>query len=247
MIFRILAIALTIFALNYTRVNLCAAAAPGKSALTKLRISQSAVNARSAILWIAQGQGIFAKHGVEVETIYLRNRATCRWAALATGDVQIASSGGAPVLSAVSGGQDLKIVASPSNRLAYDGRSAPRDQGSQGSARQTLRRHQYRRHHVDGRHSRSRTFGFGYRAATKCASTPSAIRPFSLKRSKRGNIDATLLDPFLSQQDETKRAYRSWPAPIAPKFRSSTLASSVSGNYLRDHAEVVENVVRAFH
>ena len=72
--FRILAIALTIFALNYARVNLCAAAAPGKSALTKLRISQSAVNARSAILWIAQGQGIFAKHGVEVETIYLRKQ-----------------------------------------------------------------------------------------------------------------------------------------------------------------------------
>jgi ABC-type nitrate/sulfonate/bicarbonate transport system substrate-binding protein len=117
--FRILAIALTIFALNYARVNLCAAAAPGKSALTKLRISQSAVNARSAILWIAQGQGIFAKHGVEVETIYLRN-SSLQMAALATGDVQIASSGGAPVLSAVSGGQDLKIVASPSNRLAYD-------------------------------------------------------------------------------------------------------------------------------
>ncbi len=94
-------------------------ATTGKSAVTKVGISQSAVNTRSAVLWITQGQGIFAKHGVETETIYLRN-SNLQMAALATGDVQIASSGGAPVLSAVSGGQDLKIVASPSNRLAYD-------------------------------------------------------------------------------------------------------------------------------
>ena len=41
-------------------------------------------------------------------------------AAMASGEVQLGSSGGAPVLSAVSGGQDLKIVASPSNKLSYD-------------------------------------------------------------------------------------------------------------------------------
>ena len=91
----------------------------GRPALAKIRISQSAVNTRSAILWIAHGQGLFAKNGLEVETIYLRS-SNLQMAAMATGDVQFASSGGAPVLSAVSGGQDLKIVASPSNRLAYD-------------------------------------------------------------------------------------------------------------------------------
>ena len=70
--FRILAIALTIFALNYTRVNLCAAAAPEKQR-NKVRISQSAVNTRSAIFWIAQGRGFFAESGLDVETIYLRS------------------------------------------------------------------------------------------------------------------------------------------------------------------------------
>ena len=119
--FRSFTIAFTVLALNCGRINLHAGAAPAmvKPALTKVRISQSAVNTRSAVFWIAQGQGIFTKHGVEVEMIYLRN-SSLQMAALATGDVQIASSGGAPVLSAVSGGQDLKIVASPSNRLAYD-------------------------------------------------------------------------------------------------------------------------------
>ena len=102
--------------------DLYAAQVPQKNSpplLTKIRISQSAVNTRSAVLWIAQGQGFFAKNGLDVETIYLRS-SNLQMAAMATGDVQIGSSGGAPVLSAVSGGQDLKIVATPGNRLAYD-------------------------------------------------------------------------------------------------------------------------------
>jgi len=87
--------------------------------LSKIRISQSAVNTRSAVLWIAQGRGFFARNGLDVETIYLRS-SNLQMAAMATGDVQIGSSGGAPVLSAISGGQDLKIVATPGNRLGYD-------------------------------------------------------------------------------------------------------------------------------
>ena len=85
--------------------DLFAAQVPQKNhppVLTKIRISQSAVNTRSAVLWIAQGQGFFAKNGLDVETIYLRS-SNLQMAAMATGDVQIGSSGGAPVLSAVSG------------------------------------------------------------------------------------------------------------------------------------------------
>jgi ABC-type nitrate/sulfonate/bicarbonate transport system substrate-binding protein len=240
--FRILAIALTIFALNYARVNLCAAAAPGKSALTKLRISQSAVNARSAILWIAQGQGIFAKHGVEVETIYLRN-SNLQMAALATGDVQIASSGGAPVLSAVSGGQDLKIVASPSNRLAYDVVARPEIK--------------------EAKDLRGKRFGVTNIGGTTWMAAILALEHLGLDQSRdqvrinaignqtilaqaieAGNIDATLLDPFLSRRMKQKGL-----SVLAELYRAKipfvNTSVIVSGNYLRDHAEVVENVVRA--
>ncbi len=92
---------------------------PSKPAATKVRISQSAVSARSTILWIAQERGLFAKHGVEMEAIYLRT-SPLQMTALATGEVQFAASGGSPILSAVSSGQDLKIIASSSNRLSYD-------------------------------------------------------------------------------------------------------------------------------
>jgi ABC-type nitrate/sulfonate/bicarbonate transport system substrate-binding protein len=72
----------------------------GTQPILKIRISQSAVTTRSAVLWIAQGQGFFARNGLDVETIYLRS-SNLQMAAMATGDVQIGSSGGAPVLSAV--------------------------------------------------------------------------------------------------------------------------------------------------
>jgi ABC-type nitrate/sulfonate/bicarbonate transport system substrate-binding protein len=74
--------------------ELCAAQVAQKSAppiLSKIRISQSAVNTRSAVLWIAQGQGFFARSGLDVETIYLRS-SNLQMAAMATGDVQIGDS-----------------------------------------------------------------------------------------------------------------------------------------------------------
>ena len=60
----------------------------------KLRISYSAVNATQAFLWVAQDRGIFAKHGLEGELLYI-NSGTMNIAALLGGSVQIA--GGGPV------------------------------------------------------------------------------------------------------------------------------------------------------
>ncbi|HWH76006.1 MAG TPA: ABC transporter substrate-binding protein, partial [Candidatus Binatus sp.] len=87
--------------------------------LTRLRLSQSTVNTRSAIIWVAQAQGFFTKHGLDVETIFLQS-SNLQTAALATNEVQIGNIGGATVLSAVAGGQAFRIIASPSNQLFYD-------------------------------------------------------------------------------------------------------------------------------
>jgi ABC-type nitrate/sulfonate/bicarbonate transport system substrate-binding protein len=84
----------------------------------KVRISQSAVSARSTILWSAQELGLFAKHGVDAEVVYLRS-SPIQMTALGTGEVQFAASGGSPVLGAAAAGQDIKIIARPSNRLSY--------------------------------------------------------------------------------------------------------------------------------
>ena len=214
----------------------------GRPALAKIRISQSAVNTRSAILWIAQGQGLFARHGLEVETIYLRS-SNLQMAAMATGDVQFASSGGAPVLSAVSGGQDLKIVASPSNRLAYDLVVRPEIK--------------------EAKDLRGKRFGVTNIGGTTWMAAILALEHLGLDHQRdqirinalgnqtilaqaveAGNIDATLLDPFLSRRLKQKGLsvlidlYR---AKI-PFINTSLIAN---GAYLRENPEIVENVLKA--
>ena len=213
-----------------------------RPSLTKIRISQSAVNTRSAILWIAQGQGLFAKNGLEVETIYLRS-SNLQMAAMATGDVQFASSGGAPVLSAVSGGQDLKIVASPSNRLAYD----------------VVVRPEIR----EVRDLRGKRFGVTNIGGTTWMAAILALEHLGLDYQRdqirinalgnqtilaqaveAGNIDATLLDPFLSRRLKQKGLsvlidlYR---AKI-PFINTSLI---VNGTYLKENPEIVESVLKS--
>ena len=213
-----------------------------RPSLTKIRISQSAVNTRSAILWIAQGQGLFAKNGLEVETIYLRS-SNLQMAAMATGDVQFASSGGAPVLSAVSGGQDLKIVASPSNRLAYD----------------VVVRPEIR----EARDLRGKRFGVTNIGGTTWMAAILALEHLGLDYQRdqirinalgnqtilaqaveAGNIDATLLDPFLSRRLKQKglsvliELYR---AKI-PFINTSLI---VNGTYLKENPEIVESVLKS--
>jgi NitT/TauT family transport system substrate-binding protein len=80
-------------------------------AADKLHISYSAVNATQAFLWVAQERGIFAKHGLEGELLYI-NSGTMNIAALLGGSVQIA--GGGPVsIEARLRGIKLTILGNP--------------------------------------------------------------------------------------------------------------------------------------
>jgi ABC-type nitrate/sulfonate/bicarbonate transport system substrate-binding protein len=82
----------------------------------KLRISYSAVNATQAFLWVAQERGIFAKHGLEGELLYI-NSGTMNIAALVGGSVQVA--GGGPVsIEARLRGIKLTILGNPLPWLA---------------------------------------------------------------------------------------------------------------------------------
>jgi NitT/TauT family transport system substrate-binding protein len=86
------------------------------SAADRLRISYSAVNATQAFLWVAQERGLFAKHGLEGELLYI-NSGSMNIAALVGGSVQIA--GGGPVsIEARLRGLKLLILANPLPVLA---------------------------------------------------------------------------------------------------------------------------------
>ncbi|MGH7870927.1 MAG: ABC transporter substrate-binding protein [Candidatus Binatia bacterium] len=88
------------------------------SAASKIVISFAGINPRQTPLWIAQEQGLFAKHGVDAEVIYIRT-GPIQVAAVSSGATQIAYAGVASTLGAVSGGTDLRMIASFTNRLSY--------------------------------------------------------------------------------------------------------------------------------
>ena len=208
----------------------------------KVRISQSAVSARSTVLWIAQERGLFAKHGIDMEVIYLRS-SPLQMTALATGEVQFASSGGSPMLSAVSSGQDLKIIAAPGNRLVYD----------------LVVRPEIR----EAKDLRGKRFGVTNIGGTTWMAAYLTLEHLGLDATRdqvringignqtllaqaveAGNIDATLLDPFLSRRSKAKGM-----TILAELYRAKipfmSTAFGVNGGFLRDQPAIVEGVLRA--
>jgi ABC-type nitrate/sulfonate/bicarbonate transport system substrate-binding protein len=225
--------------------HLYAAQSPQKTAkpnTVKVRISQSAVSARSTVLWIAQELGLFAKHGIEMEVIYLRS-SPLQMTALATGEVQFASSGGSPMLSAVSSGQDLKIIAAPGNRLAYDLVVRPEIKEAKD-----LRGKRFGVTNIGGT-----TWMAAYLTLEHLGldSTRDQIRINGIGNQtllaqavEAGNIDATLLDPFLSRRTKLKGM-----TILAELYRAKipfmSTAFAVNGAFLRDNPGVVESVLKA--
>jgi NitT/TauT family transport system substrate-binding protein len=68
---------------------------------------------------MAQELGLFAKYGVDVEPVFIRG-APILVAGLASGDIQVGSTGGSATLAAIAGGQDLKIIATFGSRNTFD-------------------------------------------------------------------------------------------------------------------------------
>ena len=77
------------------------------SAPTKVVVTNSAVNARVAPLWIAQDQGFFKKYGTDADLVLIRS-GPLQVASLASGDSDVGYTGASTVLGAAGSGADLK-------------------------------------------------------------------------------------------------------------------------------------------
>jgi len=211
--------------------------------LTKLRLSQSTVNTRSAIIWIAQAQGFFAKCGLDVETIFLQS-SNLQTAALATNEVQIGNMGGATVLSGAAGGQAFRIVASPSNQLFYDLIARPEIK--------------------DGKDIRGKRIGVTSVGGTTWMAANLGLQHFGLDPARdgiqinaignqsvlvqaleNGSIDLAVLDPFLSRRLKQKgmKVMIEFARVNIPFI---TTAVVTTAPYLRDHEDQVEKFLRGF-
>ena len=221
-----------------------AADSPARPAkLIRMRLSQSTVNTRSAILWVAQAQGFFAKYGLDVETIFLQS-SNLQTAALATNEVQIGNIGGATVLSGVAGGQTFRIIASPA--ISYSMISSP------GQTSKTARTFA-----ANASVSPASAARPGWRPTSACNITAwtrsrdaiqiNAIGNQSVlvQALESGSIDLAVIDPFLSRRLKPKgmKVLIEFAKVNIPFI---TTAVVTTASFLREHDDQVEKFLRAF-
>jgi len=89
-----------------------------RAAPEKLRIAYSAIGSSQSPLWIAHEAGIFKKHGLDVELLYLGGGSRAAQVVV-SGEVPIAMFTGASVISANLAGGDLVNVASGMNVMPF--------------------------------------------------------------------------------------------------------------------------------
>jgi NitT/TauT family transport system substrate-binding protein len=238
-----LALSLLLFLLFVSSASQAAEVGAKASKLVKLRVSQSTLNTRSAILWIAQDQGFFARHGLDVEIIFLQS-SNLQTAALATGQVQMGTIGGATVLSGVAGGQPFRIVASPTNRLPYDLVARPEIK--------------------DAKDIRGKRLGVTSVGGTTWMAANLALQSLSLDPARDnvqisaignqgiliqaiegGNVDLAIIDPFLSRRLKQK-GYNIMLELHRANIPFIATSVVTTAPYLRDHPDQVESFLRAF-
>jgi len=89
-----------------------------RAAPEKVRIAYSAVGSSQSPLWIAHEAGIFKKHGLDVELLYLGGGSRAAQVVV-SGEVPIAMFTGASVISANLAGGDLVNIASGMNVMPF--------------------------------------------------------------------------------------------------------------------------------
>ena len=89
------------------------------SAQERIKLDYSSVDASNAVWYTAQEVGLFKKHGLDSELIYIPSTTTAVSSIIA-GDIPIGNASGGGVASAVVGGANLVMVACMLNTLPYE-------------------------------------------------------------------------------------------------------------------------------
>jgi ABC-type nitrate/sulfonate/bicarbonate transport system substrate-binding protein len=89
-----------------------------RSAGAPVRVAYSAISGAMGPLWVAHDMGIFGRHGLEVQLLYIGGGSVVTQALLG-GDVQFVRLGANAVVQASLRGADLKMIANTINRLVF--------------------------------------------------------------------------------------------------------------------------------
>src|SRR4029453_15978153 len=92
--------------------------AGAESPLEKLRLTYSAIGGSQASVWIPYEAGIFRKHGLEVELLYVGGGGRAAQV-VQSGEVPIGVFTGGAVINANLAGGDLVVIASSMNVMSF--------------------------------------------------------------------------------------------------------------------------------
>lgn len=84
----------------------------------KIRVALGSISVNSSVIPIGKQAGLFAKHGIDVEPIYMGGGMNSL-AAVTSGSVQFLAAGSTATISARLGGADITMLAVQSNRFDY--------------------------------------------------------------------------------------------------------------------------------
>jgi ABC-type nitrate/sulfonate/bicarbonate transport system substrate-binding protein len=90
----------------------------------KIRVALGSISVNSSVIPIGSQQGLFSKHGVDVEPIYFGGGMNSI-AALTSNSVQLLAAGSTATIGARVGGVDITMLAVQSNKLDYSVMVAP--------------------------------------------------------------------------------------------------------------------------
>jgi NitT/TauT family transport system substrate-binding protein len=82
----------------------------------RIRLGLSSISATSGSIWVAEEKGLFKKHGVNVEVIFIGGGASRVVSALLANEIQFSVGGGDAVIRAALRGGDTVLALSPMNR-----------------------------------------------------------------------------------------------------------------------------------
>jgi ABC-type nitrate/sulfonate/bicarbonate transport system substrate-binding protein len=85
---------------------------------TPVRVAYSALSAGIGVLWLTHEQGIFRKHGLESNLVYMRSGTTAAQALLA-GEIQFGHLSPAPMMTAWAQGADIAWVGTTIHQMVF--------------------------------------------------------------------------------------------------------------------------------
>ena len=97
---------------------LFASSAQAQSRLTAVRVAYSALSAGIGSLWLTDDAGIFRKHGLESNLVYIRGGTTAVQALLA-GEIQFGHLSPAPMLTAWAQGADFVWIGTTTSQMVF--------------------------------------------------------------------------------------------------------------------------------